>query len=104
MTIHFLGSKLSVAMLELSIELSLSTLVEAHTHCIKLLSDVYVKQCLEALAYMFVMSLTFTKFIHIILVQWRIISIAHIMTHKPHVSNIQKSMENMHIWCTLVSS
>ena len=47
----FLGSKLSITMLELSIKLPLSPLVEACILCIKLLSKVCVEQHLEALVY-----------------------------------------------------
>ena len=47
----FLGSILSIAMLELSIEFSSSPLIEACMHCIKLWSKVYVEQHLEALVY-----------------------------------------------------
>ena len=47
----FLGSILSIAMLELSIELSSRPLIEPPTHCTKLLSKVYIKQLLEALVY-----------------------------------------------------
>ena len=42
--IHFLVSKFSITMLELSFELSLSPLVEAHMHCIKFLSKACVDQ------------------------------------------------------------
>ena len=49
--IRFLGSILSVVIWELSIELSLSPLIEACTHCTKLWSKVYVKQRLEDLVY-----------------------------------------------------
>ena len=51
--ICFVDTKLSIAMLELPIELSLSPLVEAHTFCIKLLIKVCVKQRLEALIYVY---------------------------------------------------
>ena len=44
----FLGSMLSIAMLELSIK---SSIIEAHMHCTKRLSKVCVKQCLHALVY-----------------------------------------------------
>ena len=46
--IHFLGSILCVTMLELSIELPSSGLIEACAHCAKLLSKVYVEQHLVA--------------------------------------------------------
>ena len=49
--IWFLGSILSIAMLELSIEVSSNPLLEARTHCTKCLSKVCVKQGLEALVY-----------------------------------------------------
>ena len=52
MMIRFLGSKLSIAIVELSIELSSSPLAKLHMHCIKLLSKVCVKQHLEALFYL----------------------------------------------------
>ena len=38
-------------MLELSIEVSSNPLIEARTHCTKLLSKVYVEQHLEALVH-----------------------------------------------------
>ena len=47
----FLGSILSIAMLELSIELPSNPLIEPATHCTKLLSKVYIKQHLEPLVY-----------------------------------------------------
>ena len=47
------GFKLSIAILELCIELSLSPLVEMCVHCIKLLSKVCVKQCFEAIVYVY---------------------------------------------------
>ena len=46
--ISFLGSILSVAMLEL---LSLSLLTPVRMHCTKLLNKVCAEQCLEALVY-----------------------------------------------------
>ena len=49
--ICFPGSILSIAMLELSIEVSLNPLIEEHTHRTKLLSKVCVKQHLQALVY-----------------------------------------------------
>ena len=48
--ICFLGSILSIAILELSIEVS-NPLTEACTHCSKFLSKVCVKQHLEALVH-----------------------------------------------------
>ena len=47
----FLGSILSITMVELSIELPFSPLIEACAHSTKLLSKVYVEQHLEALDY-----------------------------------------------------
>ena len=61
--------------------------------CTKLLSKVYIKHCLEAIA-MLVMRLTFIKFAHVILVHWCVISIACKMTCEQLASNMQKSMDN----------
>ena len=47
--ICFLGSMLSSAILELSIEVSLNPLIEVCMCCTKLLSNICVKQHLEAL-------------------------------------------------------
>ena len=47
----FVGSMLSIAMLELAIELLWSPLTEAHMHHAKLLSKAYIEQRLEALVY-----------------------------------------------------
>ena len=49
--IRFLGSILSIAILELSTTVSSKLLIEACMHCTKLLSKVYIEQCLEALIY-----------------------------------------------------
>ena len=49
--ICFLGSIFSIAMLQLSIELSSSPLTEPPTRCTKLLSKVYIEQHLEVLVY-----------------------------------------------------
>ena len=51
MIIHFLGSILSITTMKLSIESLLNPIIELFTNSTKLLSKVYVKQRLEALAY-----------------------------------------------------
>ena len=62
--IWFLGSILSIAMLELSIELSSSLLIEGLTHCTNFLSKVYVEQHLEAVVYVvtrFVLTISYDR-------------------------------------------
>ena len=54
MKVDDLLSKLPIVMLELSIKASPNPLIEAHAQCTKLLSKVCVKQCLEALVYVYV--------------------------------------------------
>ena len=49
---------------------------------------------------MFVTRVTFTKFTHVILIHWCVISIVSNMTHELLTSNVQKSMGNVGIWCT----
>ena len=48
---------------------------------------------------MFVTRVTFTKFAHVILIHWCVISIVCKMTHELLASNMQKSMGNVGIWC-----
>ena len=64
---------LSIAVLELSVTVSLNPLIEANMHCTKLLSK-FVSSNILMLLFMFVTKFTFTKFICIILVYCRIIS------------------------------
>ena len=80
MMIRFLGSMLSIVMLELSNELSLSPLIVARVH----LSKVYVLRLL----FMFVTRLTFTKFVCVILVHWCVILIMCKMTCEQLTSNM----------------
>ena len=51
------------------------------------------------LLFMFVTRVTFTKFAHVILIHWCVISIVCKMTHELLASNMQKSMGNVGIWC-----
>ena len=77
--IHFLGCKLSDAMLELSIEVSLNLfLIEACT-C--------VLRNILSLLLLVVARLMFTKFAHVILMHWHVISITCKITCELLMSN-----------------
>ena len=89
MTIHFPGSIHSIAMLELSIEVSSNPLIEVRMHCTKL-SKACVEQRLEALVYVCYEIQKFIKFAHIILMHWHVISITCKMTHELLASNTHK--------------
>ena len=70
----------SVAMLELSIILSSSLLIEAHMCCTKLLSKVVLRNIFRLL-FMCVMRLKFTKCTCIILMHWHVILVTRKMSH-----------------------
>ena len=86
----FLGSILSVAMLELSIKGSSNLLIEEHTCCTKLSSKVCAEHCLEALVYVSDEANIY-KFAHVILVHWHVILIVCKMTCELLGSKKQKN-------------